>query len=498
MAQGDLYALLKKVNRELAKSMTKEGSAEFRKHLDYQNHDIYISRNQFRDELLIQIQDFRLARELKAKGEKRTTSTGEKVDIVQASRYKYGSRSGNTREQAAMTVAGMANTEGLTPAQIAVVEKQADLFVKRALATTTLPPGKRRNLIITKISGDKENFTLRFRKTGAGRVDVFGRINDLIFKDTKDLVAKALNSAGFKIDDKEQQRIFNVGHVTSVSTVKGSQALWRVGAGVGRIAAKYPENTAAKQLADTIRLEMMSKFSQLGDPEFTKQFIIRNASVKVESEATNMTDSDYESALLREVKTHLEKVLKSMPNDWAGQASSDSILSLISKDITSAAVKRSSKNVKVTTNQKNLKKDTASNVAIDSFKLARPKPKPSRNLSMNDFGKFDIPDSVASAPAASPINLSTLLPIINSRLPEVIRSHMGQSGRLHNRTGRFSESARVIAVDDSNFSMGYTYQVSPYQVFESQGNRDPRPLIEMSIREIAREAMITRFSLRRL
>ena len=497
MAQGDLHRLLSRVTKELARSMTEQGSEEFRKHLNSQTHDIFISRDQFRDELLIQIQDFRLARQLKAQGIKRTDSKGAQVDIVQASRYTYGSRSGNTREQAAAAVQSMATTEGLTPAQIAVVEKQADLFVKRALATTTLPPGKRRNLTITKISGDKQNFTLRFRKTGSGRVDVFGRINDLIFKDAKDLVSKALNGAGFKIDKSEQLRIFNVGHVTSVSEVKSTRALWRTGAGLSKIYNQNSSDPVVKDLADSIRLEMVAKFSQLGDPEFTKQFIVRRATVKVESEATNMTDSDYEAALLREVRTHLESVLKKMPNDWAGQKSSDSIKELIAKDIVATATKRASKRVKVKV-AGDINKDLKSNAASSSFKYKRPRQKPAKKLDMNDFGKFDIPSSVANAPAPSPINLTSLLPIINERLPEVIRSHMGRQGRLVNRTGRFSESARVIAVDDSGLSMGYTYQVRPYSVFESQGARDPRPLIEMSIREIAREAMITRFSLRRI
>ena len=52
-------------------------------------------------------------------------------------------------------------------------------------------------------------------------------------------------------------------------------------------------------------------------------------------------------------------------------------------------------------------------------------------------------------------------------------------------------------------SIGYTYEKNPYQTFEigySQGSqeRDPRRLIEVSIREIAAEMAIGRLYTRRV
>ena len=67
--------------------------------------------------------------------------------------------------------------------------------------------------------------------------------------------------------------------------------------------------------------------------------------------------------------------------------------------------------------------------------------------------------------------------------------------RLQLRTGRLAQSARVIDVQATSQgfpSIGYTYDKDPYQVFEassgtrfSDRERDPRTLIDASIREIA-------------
>jgi hypothetical protein len=106
--------------------------------------------------------------------------------------------------------------------------------------------------------------------------------------------------------------------------------------------------------------------------------------------------------------------------------------------------------------------------------------------------------------SASPLALITL---INKELPDTVRKNM-QSPQLQNRTGRFAESVRVTDVMQTakGFpSIGYTYQRSPYGVFEdgggaapwSNGQRDPRQLIDRSIREIAAQFAIGRFYTRR-
>ena len=104
----------------------------------------------------------------------------------------------------------------------------------------------------------------------------------------------------------------------------------------------------------------------------------------------------------------------------------------------------------------------------------------------------------------SPINLMTL---INSKLPRTVRSNMGFPA-LENQTGRFASSARVVDVSQTakGFpSVGYTYQRQPYGVFEASSgsrfadpDRDPRTLIDKSIREIASEMVSGRLFTRRV
>ena len=76
---------------------------------------------------------------------------------------------------------------------------------------------------------------------------------------------------------------------------------------------------------------------------------------------------------------------------------------------------------------------------------------------------------------------------------------------LQNRTGRFAQSVRVtdVMLTQKGYpSIGYTYRKNPYQTFEmghKQGSkdRDPRTLIDRSIREIAAELLVGRFFTRR-
>jgi hypothetical protein len=91
------------------------------------------------------------------------------------------------------------------------------------------------------------------------------------------------------------------------------------------------------------------------------------------------------------------------------------------------------------------------------------------------------------------MGLSNILGVLNNQLPERVASNMG-SPRLENRTGRFAQSVRATDVTQTpqGFpSIGYTYMKERYGVYESTSGtrfadteRDPRPLIDQSIREI--------------
>ena len=104
----------------------------------------------------------------------------------------------------------------------------------------------------------------------------------------------------------------------------------------------------------------------------------------------------------------------------------------------------------------------------------------------------------------SQFNLATFLGILNQQLPNVVAKNMGDPA-LNYRTGRFASGVRAtdISRTPQGFpSVGYTYQLYPYQTFEpgyAQGDpdRDPRKLIDRSIREIMAQYAIGRFYTRR-
>jgi len=118
-----------------------------------------------------------------------------------------------------------------------------------------------------------------------------------------------------------------------------------------------------------------------------------------------------------------------------------------------------------------------------------------------------IPKGKQTKGRQSTVNISTLIGILNAKLPDTVVGNMG-SPRLENRTGRFANSVRVLDVTQTRAgfpSIGYTYQRQPYGVFEatsgsrfSSSDRDPRTLIDASIREIAAQYALGRLYTRRV
>jgi hypothetical protein len=110
----------------------------------------------------------------------------------------------------------------------------------------------------------------------------------------------------------------------------------------------------------------------------------------------------------------------------------------------------------------------------------------------------------ASMPG-NPNSIIHFLGVIKSQLPQTVAKNMGDP-RLNYRSGRFASSVNITDVTQTpqGFpSVGYTYMKGPYQTFEpgyAQGSkdRDPRKLIDASIRELAAQYAIGRFYTRRV
>ncbi len=103
--------------------------------------------------------------------------------------------------------------------------------------------------------------------------------------------------------------------------------------------------------------------------------------------------------------------------------------------------------------------------------------------------------------------ITSLLGILNEKLPGTVARNMG-APRLENVTGRFAQSVRAVDVNvtPQGFpSVGYKYQSDPYSVYEktsgtrfADAGRDPRTLIDASIREIAAQTAVGRIFTRRI
>lgn len=150
-------------------------------------------------------------------------------------------------------------------------------------------------------------------------------------------------------------------------------------------------------------------------------------------------------------------------------------------------IKKSSNKPEVLTSKASLGKGSRKSYGAAGVKLARAKRKPARK------------------PSAASQQLQ-LIALMNKRLPGAIINNMGDPA-LNNRSGRFAASVRIINIlqTPKGFpSFGYSYEKSPYQTFEQgigrQGtiDRDPRRLIDRTIREIASEFAVGRLFTRRL
>ena len=189
---------------------------------------------------------------------------------------------------------------------------------------------------------------------------------------------------------------------------------------------------------------------------------------------------------------------------WANYETSSSINTNITYEIIQAARKRGGK--------------TSSNVkpkGITSTPKSSPvKLKGKSNRSMSESvlpsnsnpGKIDVKNSSKSREAQAPSWLQ-LIPLINAKLTLQVKKNMS-SPRLNNRTGRFAQSARVVNIEQTaqgSPSIVFDYERDPYNVFDrtlgsapwNTPQRDPRALVDQSVREIVREMAIGRFFTRR-
>jgi len=264
----------------------------------------------------------------------------------------------------------------------------------------------------------------------------------------------------------------------------------------------FVTSKTATRLADKFDLQLA--FTK--DPIIENKFILRTdlkVSLRVLSSKDNPAGGnarDWKKIRPKLVST-MEKWAKT--RDWPNQKGSSSI----KQEHSSIAERKITKNI-----AKGLK-----NSATLTVKTRKGQTKPLKTRGKNITYREPRNESFVNMPFSnkkgrlkgakidsSQINLPKFMAMLNEVLPQIVADNMG-SPRLNYRSGRFASSVRVTDIHRTRKgvpSIGYTYMKNPYQTFEpgfAQGtkDRDPRTLIDLSIRDAAR-AMMTGFYTRRV
>lgn len=320
----------------------------------------------------------------------------------------------------------------------------------------------------------KQSFPEKLGKQGAVFANL-GKVFSLAKLALNKQIQQQFKNIKFSATD---ENTFQVGHVTAVAQLRAGQVLSQI--------ASKDVNALLGTLQFTGLSDLISR-----NQELIKKFEANIAYVKPQSVVANNVASKHDATILKQVRDAVEKSIgEMMDRDWANQPGSNSLVNAIVAELAATATKG-----------KRFKPDGA--VPKRDFSSSKAKGRDTKIVATMQSQKTiggvgDISGGLAGLNAASSrLSLRSLIPMLNQRLPEIVRSNMGQNGRLHNRTGRFAESTEIVDIGD-NMVISYTYQLAPYKVFERQGSRDPRDLIDISIRELAAGIIRERFTTRRI
>jgi predicted RNA-binding protein Jag len=353
---------------------------------------------------------------------------------------------------------------------------------------------------VSKLIGTPKKFTFVLAQaTKGGSTSVFNAFRRIKNKNQRTLIKqikaqiKKLNSGRTASQIEEPTSNFlDIGHAGGSSIAEQKKksveaALFQFGTNL---------NTEAKKILKTLVSDLGINVTARTGKE------PRVLSVSIESSRLNkLKGSREEKQIVVDLNKDLQTLLEALGGEfWLNQESSDSKKQQIVKSILNpfAIIAAKSPFVKTTFRTSKVKKGTSSS------KGKKIKPGVRRAKPFIDTGKAD----TGIAHTDNKRSLFSVIALINKELPSTVRKNMG-APRLENRTGKFAASVKlqdVISTPKGYPSFGYTYEKDPYQVFEvgtgktpwANSNRDPRKLIDASIREIATQMAIGRFYTRRL
>lgn len=343
---------------------------------------------------------------------------------------------------------------------------------------------------VVNINGGPEGFTATLTAKEPGRIldkrlvpigdelvvkyptegtNIFRLINEAKAEAQKTLVAKLNAILRTNLNSKN---FIDSGHDVGVADKQ-------VRYGLGTLNAKISKREDLSALvASQAKLSIISKFE---GP--SKKFVI---SVVEESAKQNRSKATGERAFKDQTLRILRQFIDEN-KDWTKQGGSDSKVDEVRKQIINDAIAAGGKGRR----QKIDKNPSAASSTIKG-RVTKTKSSNSENLKL----KTQVP--------VSSINLINLL---NMRLPIEVKKQMIKPS-LVNRTGTFANSVRVVELTRSTqgfLTINYDYKRDPYDVFDPvKGSapwntpaRDPKKIIERSIRAAAKDVIESRFYVRR-
>lgn len=332
-------------------------------------------------------------------------------------------------------------------------------------------------------------------------LDYFDRIKEK-YKSKVITITNRLNayydSAGLgsfePLDQEGQKGFLDLGHRegSEVSKEQARDARARI----------YKQFTSKRTKAGKLNPEV---FKTLGfDLEVLKKDLEELSIIKVtvESAAANR-DTREEKVFKKELRKQIKSALNKLNENPAEFKGSDSRLDIDKKRIIKTFQDSVADNKRVRKKKANTKVNKSKGSQKKSYRNTHKKGQQivaDVGLKMQGYKAKE-----SESRQETQLRLQALL---NAKLPATVRENMGEPA-LVNRTGRFANSVRVVDVSKTKQgypSIGYTYQKNPYQVFEdgagtppwANGKRDPRQLIDKSIRELAAEILVGRFYTRRI
>jgi hypothetical protein len=380
-----------------------------------------------------------------------------------------------------------------TPAHLAKALKEAQNHAKKLQSNFKTRNKRRYNAIVSKLPEIRLPYTLN---TDMFIVSSFSRSITTI----KNTMLKTLVASGAisDADSKTVSKNLHKGHGArgnAVSQVQIASSVSGLDAATKKLLLYNLEGQFRSGNIDSISHREIKRLVTDGEQIVTKKGKLTANYVSViafQLGEDNIKDSFEEKAVKKVFRKFIGELTPDLLNMEGSSTLKEKAAAVVTESFKGKkGVKVKSKSVQLKTQTKSKSKGakTSASVALSAKRLKTKKKK-----------------SKAKATAASqPLAMVALL---NKKLPNTVRKNMQNPQRV-NRTGRFADSVKVVDVmpTPQGFpSFGYTYQKNPYQVFEegagaepwANGERDPRDLIDKSIREIAAEFAIGRFYTRRV